>query len=96
MAAAMFEWDDIKNNGNIAKHGISFPNAKRIWLGPVIEVPDMRFNYGEDRFVAFGEVGGEVLAVVDTWRGPARRSLSARRANHGERRIYYQAISGGP
>jgi uncharacterized protein len=96
MAAAMFEWDNNKNNGNIAKHGISFPNAKRIWLGPVIEVPDMRFNYGEDRFVAFGEVDGEVLAVVDTWRRPARRIISARRANHGERRIYYQAISGGP
>ena len=42
MAAAMFEWDDIKNNGDIAKHGIDFEAAKLIWLGPVIEVPDTR------------------------------------------------------
>ncbi len=34
----MFEWDDNKNNGNIAKHGIDFEAAKLIWLGPVIEV----------------------------------------------------------
>jgi uncharacterized protein len=96
MAAAMFEWDDNKNNGNIAKHGISFPNAKRIWLGPVIEVPDTRNDYGEDRFVVFGVVAGRVLAVVYTWRGSARRIISAGRASHGERSAYHQAVSGRP
>ena len=45
----MFEWDNIKNNGNIAKHGIDFEAARLIWLGPVIEVPDTRKDYGEDR-----------------------------------------------
>jgi uncharacterized protein len=62
MAAAMFEWDDIKNNGDIAKHGIDFEAAKLIWLGPVIEVPDTC----KDRFVAFGVAAGRVLAVVYT------------------------------
>ena len=92
----MFEWDDNKNNGNIAKHGIDFEAAKLIWLGPVIEVPDTRKDYSEDRFVAFGVAAGRVLAVVYTWRGSARRIISARRASHGERSAYHQAVSGRP
>jgi uncharacterized DUF497 family protein len=96
MAAAMFEWDDIKNIGNIAKHGIDFDAAKLIWLGPVFEVPDTRKDYGEDRFVAFGVVAGRVLAVVYAWRVSARRIISAGRASHGERSAYHQAVSGRP
>jgi len=91
-----FEWDENKNAGNIAKHGIDFDTAKLIWLGYVVEYPDTRRDYGEDRFVAFGEVDDEVIAVVYTWRGSSRRIISARMADRGERHAYRQAIPGGP
>jgi uncharacterized DUF497 family protein len=91
--APMFEWDDNKNNGNIAKHGIDFNAAMEIWSGHVIEVADVRQKYGEDRFVAFGELNGRVLAVVFTWRGLTRRIISARSADRGERAEYHKAIT---
>jgi len=33
----LFEWDDQKNRSNIAKHGISFETAKRIFGGPIFK-----------------------------------------------------------
>jgi len=92
-----FEWDENKNDRNIEKHqGLDFDTAKLIWLGDVIELPDVRKDYGEDRFVAFGEVDGVIIAVVYTWRGTSRRIISARKASVGERDAYRQAIPGGP
>jgi uncharacterized protein len=87
-----FQWDRDKNESNIAKHGYSFDTAKFIWLGYIIEWQDTRKDYGEDRFIAIGEVNGDVLVVVYTWRTPDRRLISARKANHAERQAYYQAI----
>lgn len=91
-----YQWHDSKNAKNIEKHGIDFDTAKLIWRGHVIEYLDNRYDYGEDRFVAFGEVGGEIIVVVYTWRGTSRRIISARKANSGERDGYRQTISGGP
>jgi uncharacterized protein len=91
-----YGWHDNKNSINIEKHGFDFNTAKRIWLGDVIELPDSRKDYGEDRFVVFGEVDGEIIAVVYTWRGTLRRIISARKANGGERHGYRQAFPGGP
>jgi uncharacterized protein len=42
-----FEWDAAKNTANLAKHGIGFRNAVRIFDGPVLEKIDRRWNYGE-------------------------------------------------
>jgi hypothetical protein len=89
-----FDWDEEKAEANIKKHGVSFEVAIYIWLGPVVEREDNRFDYGEERLIAFGEVDGRVLAVVYTWRGDVCRIISARRANRHERTAYRQAIAG--
>ncbi|MFC5314043.1 BrnT family toxin [Azospirillum rugosum] len=65
-----------------------------IWEGPIVQNVDDRFDYGETRYIAFGEVDGRVLAVVYTWRGDCRRLISARMANRHERTSYRQAITG--
>jgi len=39
-----FEWDEIKNKLNQQKHGISFEEAKKIFLGPVLTWKDNRQN----------------------------------------------------
>jgi uncharacterized DUF497 family protein len=31
-----FEWDAGKNAANVAKHGLSFENARRAFLGPML------------------------------------------------------------
>ena len=76
-----FEWDTAKNAANIAKHGIDFEDAIRIFEGPVLESPDERHDYGEVRIIAFGVVDARELAVVYTTRVGRRRIISPRRAH---------------
>ena len=88
-----FEWDLVKARVNLRKHGIGFPAAVRIFEGPIVERPDDREDYGEERIVALGMVNGQVLHVVYTWRGEARRIISARRAEAHERRVYGEILA---
>jgi uncharacterized protein len=87
---APFEWDSNKEEENIRKHGVDFTIASQLWDRLVFERIDDRRNYGEIRFLAFGEIEGRVLAVVFTWRGVARRLISARKANPSERALFYE------
>ena len=41
------KWDPDKNAANIAKHGIGFEDALRIFEGPVLESIDERRDYGD-------------------------------------------------
>ena len=86
-----FEWDPGKNAANIAKHGIDFEDALRIFEGPVLEGTDERRHYEEVRIIAFGVVEDRELAVVYTMRGRHRRIISARRAHRPERKAYREA-----
>ncbi len=89
----MYEWDDDKNAVNIAKHGVSFDLARRIFEGPVLTVADNRVDYGELREISIGVVDGvAVLTVVHTDRKGAVRIISARPASRRERKRYEEAI----
>lgn len=44
-----FEWDDRKNEINLAKHGFDFNDASRIFQLPMVIDLDDREVYGEDR-----------------------------------------------
>jgi len=88
-----FEWDETKNDLNIAKHGISFEQAKKIFHGFTIDVVDDRFEYGEERVVSLGMIDGiAVLVVVRTDREDRCRIISARQANRKERDRYDKEI----
>ena len=87
-----FEWDVGKNAANLAKHGVEFADASRIFEGPVLERLDDREDYGETRIAAVGVVEGRELFVVYTMRGETRRIISARKANRHERQAYHQAL----
>ncbi|PSO62524.1 MAG: hypothetical protein BRC38_15685 [Cyanobacteria bacterium QH_6_48_35] len=84
-----FTWDKEKRQTNLEKHGVDFTRASQIFGGRVVEWIDDRYDYGETRIRALGVAGGEVLHLTYTWRGSARRIISARRANERERRKYY-------
>ena len=85
-----FEWDSVKNQRNIAKHGIDFADAVRIFEHPTLTVVDNRRNYGEKRIVAMGTVEDVILYVVYTVRDSVLRIISARRANRRERKKYFK------
>lgn len=93
----IFERDDTKNRTNIAKHGIDFVLACRIFNDFTFEVEDTRFDYGEKRFLTLGRVDRiAVLVVVHTDREGKCRIISARKANKQERARYEQAMQETP
>jgi len=92
----MFEWDDEKNAANIAKHGVSFATASRIFDGPIVTAIDDRRDYGEVRWNSIGMVDGVlVLVVTHTDRQGRIRIISARPAKRTERRRYDEALRQG-
>ncbi|MBW3630219.1 MAG: BrnT family toxin [Gemmatimonadetes bacterium] len=88
-----FEWFPAKNEANIAKHGIDFNDAIRIFADSIVVVgPD---RDGEVRWGAIGVVNGREIAVFYTVRGERYRIISARRARANEREAYRKAHPGG-
>src|SRR6478752_7119561 len=90
-----FEWDPEKNERNIARRGIDFAWAIAVFQGQVIEWIDQRKDYGEERWIAVGEIDGIVLTLVYTWRGVRRRIISAWKAHDSQRKRYRQSFPEG-
>src|SRR5919201_1182483 len=59
-----FVWDPDKNAANVAKRGIAFSEAARVFDGPTLERYDGSKDYGEDRYIAVGLAEGRALVVV--------------------------------
>jgi uncharacterized DUF497 family protein len=89
-----WSWDPDKALANLAKHGVGFDLATRVWDDPLhVIVPD-RIEAGEERWHAIGMVGGiAILVVVHAYRGSdgeTIRIIGARKATSHERRRYEQ------
>ena len=88
-----YGWDERKNRRYIARHGIAFEDAKRIFDGPIFERIDDRFDYGEVRIYAVGLVNGLEITVIYTDEDDdERRIISAWRAEPHERRAFWQSL----
>jgi uncharacterized DUF497 family protein len=89
-----FEWDPRKAAQNIAKHGLPFEYATRVFLDPNrLDVEDRRHDYSEQRWLTLGNIDGRIFAVAYTPRDAVIRLISARKANPRERRQYYETLS---
>ena len=89
-----YVWDKRKGRGNVARHGIAFEDAIRIFKGPTLERVDDRFDYGETRIYAIGVVDGlEITLIYTDVSETERRVISAWRAERHERTAYWQSLS---
>jgi|ERR1700722_13657479 uncharacterized protein len=88
----LFEWDKAKSRWTLRERGFGFDYAARIFLGPTLERPDNRQNYGEVRMQAIGQVGKDILFVVYTDRADARHIISARLASRKERKLWLSFV----
>jgi uncharacterized DUF497 family protein len=89
-----FEWDARKAAQNIAKHGVPFEFAARVFLDPLrLDAEDRRRDYGEQRRLTLGRVEGRLYVIAYTPRGRMIRLISARKANARERRQYDETLS---
>lgn len=84
-----FEWDDAKAQSNLAKHGVLFAYAARVFLDPdVVDFDASKPEDGEVRRKAVGVIEGRLFVVVYTVRDEVVRVISARRCNAAEARRY--------
>lgn len=90
----LFDWDESKNQSNLAKHGLDFAGAAPLFApdGQLLTVPDRRKDYGEDRSMGFGRLANRVVAVCFTVGGQIVRIISLRKANQRETKAYNQTI----
>ncbi len=89
MISNEFEWDDEKALSNLAKHGVSFEQARRTFRDPfALEFLDTRENYGEERYCLIGMIEERLLFVSFTPRDGGIRIISARGALPNERELY--------
>ena len=86
------EWDEKKNIANQKKHGVSFEEARTVFLDEEgILIPDPDHSDTEERFVIIGRsIQFRILIVCHCYRenDEVIRLISARKANSLERNQY--------
>ena len=86
-------WDPEKRQKNLAKHGLDFADARAVFLGAVFTFEDKRQSYGEQRLVALGMLGENVVAIAFTEpNDDVIRPISMRKATRNEQQIYYRKL----
>lgn len=81
-------WDPGKQNQTLLARGLDFSKAIEIFSQLHFTREDVRKNYGERRFVTFGQLDHRLVVLVWTERFPAIHIISMRRANSRERKAY--------
>lgn len=76
------DFDPDKEKRNVATHGISL--ARWIEIDVVAFAEDYRFDYGEQRFRAWGYIDGAAHCLAYTLRHGRVRPISLRRAHSRE------------
>ncbi|SCM73413.1 conserved hypothetical protein [uncultured Pleomorphomonas sp.] len=90
----MFEWDEDKRQGNIAKHQIDLVIVDRFEFDTAFVRADTRSDYGEVRLTATGFIGDRLHVLIFTIREERRklRVISLRKANKKEIKRYVDEI----
>jgi hypothetical protein len=91
-----FDWDERKNRGNRAKHGIWFEEAQSVFHDQHARLfCDLEHSEAEDRFILLGvSSAARTLVVVHCYRDSDSliRIISARKATRKEVRFYEEGI----
>jgi len=88
----VYEWSEEKYQANLSLRGLRFEDAEQVFDGECFTFEDIRFDYGEPRFVTFGLLEGRQVVIVHTPRGENTRLISMRKANRREQKIYQERL----
>ena len=82
-----FEFDEVKSQANLLKHGINFIDAQALWNdSSLLEIPAKTED--EPRFLMVGVINGRYWSSVITYRGTNIRLISVRRSRTEEVALY--------
>lgn len=76
--------DPVKRARTLEERGLDFLDAAEVFEGPVYEVEDDRFDYGECRVLCFGLLRGRMVVVGYVERDGSRHVFTMRKANERE------------
>ncbi len=83
-----FEWDEAKRLVNLELHKLDFVNIGEFDWESAWVMTDIRREYGEDRYIAFGKFKERLTVLVFTIRMTNIRIVSWRKANDREQKMY--------
>lgn len=87
-----FSWDEEKRQANLKDHGLDFVDAEKVFEGPTFTYEDDRFDYGEQRFMTLGFLGGIAVSIVHTETEDEIRVISFRKATANEEAILFNSL----
>ena len=85
-------FDPNKRAKTLAERGLDFARAGELFAGRHFTAPDLRDEYGEDRYITVGTLDARVAVLVWSPRGAARRIISMRKANDREQALYAKKL----
>jgi uncharacterized DUF497 family protein len=88
------DYDPAKRVHTIEGRGLDFEDAPEVFAGFHLTAPDLRRDYGEDRWISVGMLGERVVVLVWTDRAERRRIISMRKADKDERQTYFDRRDG--
>lgn len=80
------EWDEEKRRRNLRERGLDFADVVRFEFEGALTEQDIRFDYGEPRFVSTGYLDGRIHVLCWTMRAGRLRVISLRKANEREQK----------
>ena len=81
-------FDPEKRQATLDERGLDFRDAAHVFAGYTEDRVDDRKDYGERRVISAGLLAGQLVVIVWTRRGTARRIISMRKANAKENRLW--------
>jgi len=93
MSELRFEWDPVKADVNLRKHGVRFDEARTVFYDEsALQFFDPDHSDDEERFLMLGlSLAPRLLVVCHCFRenDVTIRIVSARRANRAEAKVYW-------
>ncbi|WP_336368624.1 BrnT family toxin [Marinobacter sp. C2H3] len=82
-----FEFDELKSQINLDKHGMDFVSAQDLWKDPgLLEIRAK--SEDEPRYLVIGKIGERHWSAVITYRAQKIRIISVRRSRKKEVELY--------
>ena len=86
------EFDPAKREKTRRERNLDFARADEVFRARHLTAEDLRQDYNECRYITVGTLGDDLVVMVWTPRGQARRIISMRKANEREKSRYARAL----
>ena len=87
-----FTWHEDKRQITLARRGLDFADAARVFDGPTFTFEDDRRDYGEQRWVTLGLLREKVVVLVHTEAEDEIRIISMCEAEKDEQLLFFSNL----